>query len=312
LLGSPTNASISGNGLITWTPTEAQGPGTNALTTVVSDGVATVTNQFTVIVNEVNQPPAFGYSTTNLTTPELSWLILTNQAVDNDLPAQAIGYQLLSPPTNAVITNGIIAWLPSEAQGPGTNVLTTIATDGVAATTNYITVVVQEVNSAPMFTNSPTNQTLADYDSLLVPNAATDDDVPANVLTYLLLNGPTNAVIATNGVITWTPTPAQAPSTNFFATVVSDGSATITNSFFVTVLAPLVAPTIISIQVQDTNAIVTWNSAAGQSYVLEYLEGLTVSNWTPVLPGTTASSTNTSATNGTAGAPLRLYRVRSP
>jgi hypothetical protein len=50
----------------------------------------------------------------------------------------------------------------------------------------------------------------------------------------------------------------------------------------------------------------------GNGEVLEFLDELTATNWTPVLPGTTASSTNTSATNGTVGAPVRFYRVRSP
>lgn len=312
LLGAPTNASISANGIITWTPTEAQGPGTNTLMTVVSDGVATVTNQFQVIVAEANQAPDFAFSSTNLTVPELSLLVVSNLATDTDVPAQSIAYTLLSPPTNAVITNGIITWLPAEEQGPATNVLATAASDGVGATTNYITVVVEEVNVAPIFASTPTNTAIPDYGSLLIANGATDDDLPANTLTYELLSAPTNAVISTNGVITWTPSPEQAPSTNLFETVVGDGTDTVTNSFLVTVLAPLVAPTILSISLEDTNAIVTWTSQAGQSYVLEYLDELIPTNWTPVLPGATATGTNTSATNETGGAPMRIYRVRSP
>ena len=312
LIGAPTNASITSNGIITWTPTEAHGPGTNTIITVVSDGVAFVTNQFNVVVTEVNQAPTFDFASTNLSAPELSLLVLTNLATDGDFPPQSIAYQLVSPPSNAVITNGVISWLPSEAQGPGTNVITTIANDGAATTTNYITVAVQEVNVPPQFNATPTNSTLPNNGLLLVSNGASDADEPANVLSYWLISGPTNATISTNGVITWTPAPSQAPSTNLFITAASDGIATVTNSFVVTVLAPLVAPTIISIAVEDTNAIVTWTSAVGQSYVLEFLDELAATNWTPVLPGTTASSTNTSATNGTVGAPVRFYRVRSP
>ena len=51
---------IDTNGVITWTPTEAQGPGTNTITTVVTDnGVPplSVTNSFVVIVTEVNSAP---------------------------------------------------------------------------------------------------------------------------------------------------------------------------------------------------------------------------------------------------------------
>ena len=312
LVSAPTNATINTNGIISWLPSEAQGPGTNAITSVVSDGVASVTNEFEVVVTEVNQAPGFPFAFTNLSVPELSLLVFTNEAQDDDLPAQAVTYQLLSPPTNCIITNGIVTWQPSEEQGPATNVITTVASDGLAATTNDITIFVLEVNSAPVFSGVPTNTTIPDYGSLLIANGAIDNDVPANVLTYSLLDAPTNAVISTNGVITWEPAPERAPSTNLFTTVVSDGAESITNSFVVTVLAPLAAPTIISITLEDTNAIVTWTSAAGQSYVLEYLDDLTGTNWTSVLPGTTATSTNTSTTNETDGAPMRVYRVRSP
>jgi len=240
-------------------------------------------------------------------------LTVTNGATDDDLPAQALSYQLLNPPSNAVINaSGVITWTPGEAQGPGTNLLTTVTSDGLASTTNVISVVVEEVNTAPEFSSSPTNVTIPDYGSLQVTNSATDDDAPANTLIYALLNSPTNAGISTNGVITWTPATNQAPSTNLFTTAVSDGTASVTNSFMVTVLAPLIAPTIMSIQVTNGNAIVTWTSAAGQSYVLEYVDDLTATNWIPVLPGNTAAGASVSATNPTEGSPLRIYRVRSP
>jgi hypothetical protein len=53
LLAAPAGAAIDGNGIITWTPMEAQGPSTNTITTVVTDnGVPpmSATNSFTVVV----------------------------------------------------------------------------------------------------------------------------------------------------------------------------------------------------------------------------------------------------------------------
>ena len=53
-------AAIDRHGMITWTPTEAQGPGTYTLTTVViDDGTPplSATNSFTVTVTEVNNAP---------------------------------------------------------------------------------------------------------------------------------------------------------------------------------------------------------------------------------------------------------------
>jgi hypothetical protein len=311
LVSAPTNSLISTNGIITWLPAEAQGPGTNTFTTAVSDGVATVTNQFVVEVTEVNVAPLLSLASAQLQVPELEMLTLTNTATDSDIPVQSLTYQLLGSPAGAGITNGVIGWLPAEVQGPSTNILTTVVSDGMMNATNLVTIVVQEVNSAPTFSNSPTNTTVSSYNSLLVANPATDTDLPANLLSYTLLVGPTNAAVDTNGVITWTPGPAQIPSTNLFTTVVNDGVAMMTNSFVVTVLAPLVAPTIISIKLEGDNAIVTWSSESGQGYVLEYINDLHTTNWSSVLPGTVATSSATSATNFTAGAPLRVYRIRS-
>ena len=50
---------VDTDGVITWTPTEAQGPSTNVLTTIVSNGDDSVTNNFVVEVTEVNVPPTY-------------------------------------------------------------------------------------------------------------------------------------------------------------------------------------------------------------------------------------------------------------
>src|SRR5207237_771015 len=152
----------------------------------------------------------------NLTIAELTTLSITNTATDSDLPANHLTYSLLLAPTNALISsNGIINWIPTEGQGPSTNIFMTVVTDdGVPplSATNSFTVVVTEVNSAPALPVQ-TNLTIAELTSLNVANTATDADIPANALAYALLVAPTNAVISTNGLITWTPTHAQSPST---------------------------------------------------------------------------------------------------
>src|SRR5205085_1155223 len=130
-----TNANISASGIITWTPTEAQGPSTNIFTTIVTDENPlaanaqnlTATNSFTVVVNELNTAPVLP-AQTNLTINELSSLTVTNTATDADIPANTLTYTLSlndAPPalTNASISaSGIITWTPTEAQGPSTNI----------------------------------------------------------------------------------------------------------------------------------------------------------------------------------------------
>ena len=223
-----------------------------------------VTNSFEVIVTEVNSAPVLG-AQTNRTVAELTLLTVTNAASDADLPANTLSYQLISPPAGAVIdTNGVITWTPTEAQGPGTNTIRTVVTDNglpPLSITNSFEVIVMEVNSAPVL-GAQTNRTVAELTLLTVTNAASDADLPANTLSYQLISPPAGAVIDTNGVITWTPTEAQGPSTNRLTTVVSDGSLSATNSFTVTVTEVNTAPVVSSLSVttsedSGTNLVLT-------------------------------------------------------
>ena len=173
---------------------------------------------------------------------------MTNTATDGDIPANPLTYQLVSPPTGAVIdTNGVITWTPTEEQGPSTNTITTVVTDnGVPplSATNSFEVIVTEVNSAPVLT-AQTNRTVAELTLLTVTNAASDADLPANTLSYQLISPPAGAVIDTNGVITWTPTEGQGPGTNTIRTVVTDDGVpplSVTNSFEVIVTEVNSAP----------------------------------------------------------------------
>ena len=251
-----TNAAISTNGVIVWTPTEAQGPGVYTFTTVVTDdgqGNLSATNSLTVTVLEANNAPVLP-ATTNYTINELATLTVTNTATDPDIPANNLGYALsVSPPaTNAVISaNGVVTWIPSEAQGPGVYTFATVVTDdgpGALSATNIFTVTVLEVNSAPVLPGT-TNYTINELTTLTVTNAATDPDVPANNVSYALTVSPaaTNAVISTNGVIIWTPSEAQGPGVYTFTTVVTDdgqGTLSATNTFTVTVLEVNIAPSL--------------------------------------------------------------------
>jgi len=247
LVSAPGGASITTNGVITWMPTEAQGPSTNTIATAISDGVASVTNSFSVIVTEVNTSPSFVATPVNTNINEGVTLTVTNNATDVDVPAQTLTYTLVTAPAGASITtNGVITWTPGEAQGPSTNAIATAVSDGVVIVTNSFTVIVTEVNSAPSFVATPSDATIAENTLLTVTNSATDSDLPAQVLTYTLVSAPAGVSITTNGVITWTPGEAQGPSTNMIATAVSDGVASVTNSFTVVVTEVNVAPSFVA------------------------------------------------------------------
>src|SRR6185369_2755541 len=98
LVNPPSGVSINGSGLITWTPTEAQGPSTNTITGVVNDGTVSVTNSFVVVVTEVNTLPVLP-SISQQTVAEGSLLSVSDAATDSDLPANTLTYSLISPPS---------------------------------------------------------------------------------------------------------------------------------------------------------------------------------------------------------------------
>jgi hypothetical protein len=134
---APVGATIDANGVITWTPVASQVPGTNTITTVVTNTdpqavnatALTATNSFTVVISAVHNPPILP-AQPDQTIVQFLTLTVTNTATATNIPALALSYQLLSPPAGASIDgNGIITWTPGEAAESTTNIITTVVTD---------------------------------------------------------------------------------------------------------------------------------------------------------------------------------------
>jgi hypothetical protein len=286
------NASIDTNGIITWTPTPAQVPSVVTFTTIVTDtnqfavtnNRLSDTNTFTVTVQAIHNGPILPLQT-NRTVDEMVQMIVTNTAADNDLPARHVSYQLLPPSFGASIdTNGVITWTPNESQGPGVYTLTTVATDDDSSpisNTNSFQVTVNEVNRPPVLPHPQPNRTIAGLATLIVTNTATDPDIPANPLTYVLASSPpvNNAVIDTNGIITWTPTPAQVPSVVTFTTIVTD-----TNQF-----------ALFNNQLSDTNTFTVAVQAVHNGPSLPVQTNQTVNEMTELIVTNTATDTDVPA-----------------
>ncbi|GEM_PF-4906808 len=132
LVNPPAGAAIDANGVITWTPSEAQGPSTNVITTVVTDNgnpALFTTNSFTVTVNELNAPPVLTLPGDTNIAPELAWSVLAT-AVDTDVPTNAWGFSLVSgPPGLTVNPDGLISWTPDLSQFMTTNTVSIRVTD---------------------------------------------------------------------------------------------------------------------------------------------------------------------------------------
>jgi hypothetical protein len=258
LLEPPAGMTINpSTGVIGWTPTELQGPSTNVITVVVTDNNPhgenernlSDTNDFVVIVGEVNVAPQITVPAVQ-TIDESTLLTVSVSAADADLPANGLTFSLLGAPPGMTINpaTGAISWTPTEAQGGSLVFNITVAVtdssplavnDRMLATTNSFSVTVRELNSAPQLA-VPASQSVVELESLMLQASATDVDLPANALTFSLLEPPAGMTInPSTGVIGWTPTELQGPSTNVITVVVTDSSPiaanertlSVTNSF---------------------------------------------------------------------------------
>jgi Ca2+-binding RTX toxin-like protein len=120
---APDGAAIdAASGEFTWTPTEAQGPGTYAVTVRATDAAdAFSTTTFQVEVLEVDTAPELA-AIGDQSVQEGGALTFTATATDVDLPVNGLTFSLVDAPAGAVIDpeTGAFSWTPAEAQGPAT------------------------------------------------------------------------------------------------------------------------------------------------------------------------------------------------
>jgi hypothetical protein len=328
LINPPTNMVINASGVITWTPTQVQSPGTNLITTAVTNNnpydlvnpSLTSTNTFTVIVKEVNVAPTLPTVSTQVVN-ELTLLTVTNSATNANIHSTITGYRLVSPPNSMVINaSGVITWTPAQTQSPGTNLITTVVTnsnpyDAVnpsLTSTNTFTVIVKEVNIAPTLPVILTRTVFA-LTQLTVVNTATGTNLHA-VVSYSLVNPPSGMAISSSGVITWTPTIPQSPTTNTITTIVTSSdlfdnlNPTLTSTNTFTVVVKTVLALTSPIMLGNGAFEFTFNTVANSSYTIEYSTNLIV--WSSVL-GFVGNGSPVMVYDPNAGNnPKAFYRVR--
>ena len=282
LVAGPEGMTVSTNGLVSWQPTEAQGPSTNRVRVSVSDGLITVPREFDVVVLESNRLPTWVGQVSTRRVTEGLLLTFPLRATDTDLPAQRLTYRLAIGPAGMVVTtNGVLSWTPTEAQGPSTNRVRVSVSDGVSGISQEFDVIVAERNQPPVWTD-PGTRRVSEGLSMRFQLRATDADLPAQTLVFRLVGGPEGLVVSTNGVLSWSPTEAQGPSTNRVEVSVSDGVVSVSQEFRIVVLQPASVAVRLTLEpVAGGGFELRFTGASGARYVLQQAAS-PAGGWTPV------------------------------
>jgi hypothetical protein len=255
----------------------------------------------TVIIDLPNEPAAnFANGDATLSTVSglgvLEHLAITphsepgafNLYLDNFHVAQpkAIFYSLEpGAPEGASIhaQTGVFNWMPTEAQGPGNYIITVRATDDsipVQSDLKTFNITVLETNAAPVLA-AIGNRTVHAGNNVVITNAVTDPDVPANTIAFSLESSvPTGASIdSASGIFSWTPEDSFIGTSNSVVVhVTDDGSPVMSDArtFYISVVP---RPVFSSANVVEGSLHFGWNTIPGRTYKLQFKNSLSEAFW---------------------------------
>lgn len=291
-------------------------PGSRVITVTNPDSQSSASVGGILTINSVvasNNPPTLPFIADRMVT-EGNLLTFTHAATDPDL--NALTYSLLGAPVGATVTNnGVFTWTPTEAQGPSTNDLSMIVTDNgtpsLSATQTFSIFVLETNNFAPAFP-AIADRMIHAGTTLTHANTGSDADVPANNISYSLDPGAplTASVGLASGIFTWTPSDADAGSTNAITIrATDDGSPALESARTFTVIV-VGRPLIASLTLSNELPVVDWTAISNQSYRLQFTTGLENPAWLDIAGDITATGSLATKTDPAAAPTNRFYRVR--
>jgi hypothetical protein len=143
ILTQPTNGVLgeldSDTGSVSYTPDPGYF-GNDAFSFRVSDGSLFSTGLVSITILQVNQSPVLPEQP-DLTIWAYTTLLVTNAATDDGLPDSGLVYSLTGPGSAGIDANGLITWHAGAGEPLGTNLFTTIVSDGEMSATNRFLVV---------------------------------------------------------------------------------------------------------------------------------------------------------------------------
>lgn len=316
----PAGVSLTPAGAFTWTPTEAQGPGSFTVTVVVTDnGVPALTDEqlVSLTVRERNDAPTLTAPTAASIAEGTAWAAQF-AGQDTDLPANSLTYSLVEGPTGVTLdpATGAVSWTPTEAQGPGSFTVTVrVADSGDPALTAQAStsLTVTEVNLAPTI-SGPASTTIPELQLWTGQFTSQDADLPANALTYSLVNSPAGLTLnATTGEATWTPLAVQGPGVYAVTVRVTDNGTpakSAEHTLTLTVADSGSAPTPAATLEPDGSLTLTWPTVNGVTYRLEIADQAS-GPWQP-LSTFTGTGSPVTGTDNPGARTERFYRIVIP
>ena len=196
----------------------------------------------TSLTGSFNQPPTL-ILPSDVTAEENETISLTVSATDPDEPAQDLTFVLTgNPPSGAALdtTTGQFSWTPDESAGGQTFEISVRVTDSgspALSDQGVFQITVGEANLAPTLA-AVDDATVDEGSKVVLGFSATDDDTPAQTLTYSIDPGaPAEAAIdASTGRFSWTPGEAYGGGQyTITVTVTDDGTPSLSDSTSVTI-----------------------------------------------------------------------------
>ena len=199
----------SETGLVSWTPTEAQGPGSYPIVVKATDSDG-VNDSITVWVDvtEVNTPPVLD-PIADITVNEGETISFQVPVTDPDLPANQLIFTLIGDAPEGLSlhpTTGQLTWTPNEYQGGETFDLTIRVADSAGASDETsFSVSVAEVDDAPVFQPQESIQFVYPGFNFSTEFKAADPDVPTRAVEYSFVGEvPEGMSLDTStGQVTW-------------------------------------------------------------------------------------------------------------
>jgi len=260
--GFPTGAAITGAGAFSWTPTEAQGPGSYPVTIRATDNATSPLSDFeaiTIAVNEVNVAPVLA-SIGNKTATVGQLLTFTAAATDADLPANTLTFSLDAVvPAGATInsTTGVFSWTPASGQIGGNSVTVRVTDNGAPTLSDFEAITVQvdaAANVAPTLA-AIGDKTVNENSILSFTATATDPDASQTLTFSLDAGAPAGATInSTSGGFLWQPIESDGPGVYPITVRVTDNGT-----------PPLSDPELINVTVNEVNQAPVLNTIGNKT-----------------------------------------------